>query len=137
MSITDRTGGFWRLVGSAVEGNGGAQTLTVRPDASEVWLLHWARAWHTDSGGARTLEWFMHDNVVASAYKAKDGAAVAANVEHIFYTDAIRGPLVLEYEGLYVIIQGTGVLATKYLNVTALVEVFKSPLGKKRISLLP
>lgn len=137
MSMEDRTKGFLRLIGEAVEGNGGAQTLTIAPDASQVWILRWARAWHSDDGGNRTLEWFLDDQVVASPYKLRTGASLAANAEHMLYGADVFEPILLEYAGMNVILQGTGVLAGHYLQYTALVEVFDSPVGKLRYSQVP
>ena len=57
--MEDRIGGVYRLQGAAIEGTGGVVTLTIHPDSSEVWILHWARAWHDDNGGSRTIEWYI------------------------------------------------------------------------------
>lgn len=134
MSMNDRIGGVLRLVGAAVEGNGGVQTLTVRPaDENEVWILRWLRCWHTDDGGNRLIEWYVDDNVVASSYKWRTGATAAANAEHMFYGADVMEPITLEYGGMNVIVQSTGVLAGHYLNWTGLVEVFTAPHAKVRM----
>jgi len=132
--IGDRIGGVLRLVGGAVEGNGGAQTITIAPDASEVWLLRWARGFHNDDGGNRTVEWYIDDQIVATPYRIRDAVSIAANVGHVVYgTDMVGGPLTLEMFGVNVILQTTGVLAGHYLQYTALVEVYSSPIGKNRM----
>lgn len=136
--IGDKIGGVLRLVGDALEGNGGAQTLTIQPEAQEVWLLHWARGFHNDDGGNRTVEWYIDDNVVATPYKVRTAVSLAANAEHMLYgADIVGGPWLLEHFGINVILQTTGVLAGHYLQYTALVEVFSSPIGKNRMILVP
>jgi len=131
--IGDRVRGIIRLINNNVEGNGGAQSLTIAPEAEEVWVLLWARATHTDDGGNRKLEWFLDDQVIATPTLIRDASTIAANVGVDLLADNVVGPLVLEHFGLNVIIQGTGVLAGHYLGYAALVEVYSSPIGKNRM----
>lgn len=76
-------------------GAGGVDvTLDVRPAANEIWYVDWMYC-HHDDGVNRDLRWYMYDGT-NSVYLPAAGA-VAANIQHPFYTTACQGKLILTY----------------------------------------
>jgi hypothetical protein len=72
-------------------GAGGVDvTLDVRPAANEMWLLRWAYC-HHDDGVNRDMRWYIYDGTTSVWLPAS--GAVAAQIQHPFYTTAHQGPL--------------------------------------------